>query len=305
MTKKYVLLLGIFVALYVLITFNTPPDPTSLQLLGISVLQLRLINLSFLIPVVAIWFLAFYGFSTVKDYALKITGNPDGRAFNKLASGLMVLGFTLPMSSIISASLNYLTRAYPDFIAASVITNRYISLILAALAITLIYQGSKGLVALVIKDSVRPNYLWCAIVAVIMGGVYAYLALTNMASSTPDPDTNLGIYYLPSWLIVTTIIIPHICIWYFGLKSAVLILFYKKRVQGILYARALSRLAAGIGIVVCSSMVSQLFTAVSTQFVKWGVQPLLAFAYVLVVITGIGYVLIALGAKKLKKIEEV
>src|SRR4029079_18930440 len=160
MPKKYAVLLGIFIAVYAALSFIIPPDPASQEKFGLSALQVRFISLTLLVPLAVIWYLAFCGFSKFTEYALKIVDNPDGRAFNMLANGLMVLALTLPISSITSAVLNYLSGMHPNFTAATVITNRYMALVLAAAAFVLIYQGSKGLSALITKKASRTP-LWC------------------------------------------------------------------------------------------------------------------------------------------------
>lgn len=305
MPKKYAFLLGVFIVAYMILTFGVPSDADWLERLGLSDLQFRLIRLTLALPLVMIWFLAFYGSATFKAYALKIIGSPDGRAFNVLANGLMVLALALPVSSITSATLRYLSRMHPEFTAAAVITNRYISLGLAIIAFVLIHRGAKSLVALTAKKSAGSTYVWSVIAALTIGGPYTYLIITNSANSIPDPSIALAIYYLPAWLVVATIVTPYVWVWYLGIKSAVFILFYKKHIQGLVYRQALGRLAAGIGIVVGGSIVVQLLTPLSSQLVNWGLGSLLTLVYLLVVIVAIGYVLIALGAKRLKKIEDV
>lgn len=305
MPKVYVFLLGIFIAFYVMLILITPPDPTVLERFGVDVLQIRLISLTLVALLAVIWYSAFYGFAKFKEYALKIKESPDGRAFCTLANGLGVLAFALPITSLVSTILDYYTRIHPELTAAIVITERYLALGLAAAAIVLIYRGSKDLVAITAKTPGRIGYLGGGIVVLIMGGLYAYIALSNTAASVPDPATGIAVYYLPPWLIVTTNIIPYTLVWLLGLSSVLHILFYKRNSQGLVYTRALSSFAAGLGLVVGGSIAVQIFTALGSGVDEWGAQLLLAFVYLLVIVMATGYVLIAIGAKKLKKIEEV
>lgn len=305
MPKKYAFLLGIFIAFYAVLIFVIPPDPAVLKRFGMDVLQLRLIRLTLVGFLAVIWYSAFYGFAKFKEYALKIKDSPDGRAFCTLANGLGVLAFALPISSLVSTALGYIARAHPDFTAATVVAERYLALGLAAAAIVLIYRGSKSLAALTTKKPKRAGYLWGSIAVLIMSGLYAYIVLTNTTSSVPDPANSKAVYYLPVWLIITTNIIPYACIWLLGLRSVTHILFYKRNSQGLVYARALGSFAIGLGFVIGGSIAVQIFTALGNSLDKWGLQLLLALVYLLVIIMAIGYVLIAIGAKRLKKIEEV
>lgn len=306
MHKKYAISLGIFIVLYAALIFILPPDQAILNKFHLTFMQLQVINLTLILLLAVIWYAAFYGFSTFKEYALKIIDHPDGRAFNTLADGLGVLAFALPLTSLISTELNYIARMYPEFTPATVITDRYIALVLAIVAITLIYRGSKNLAALASKKPRNTVYTWLSLGAVLtMGGVYAYVALSNTASSVPDPATGKAVYYLPVWIIIATNIIPYTCVWLLGLRSIALILFFKRNAQGLIYSRTLGRFALGLGLVVGASIVVQIFTALGNTPAEWGLQLLLVFIYILVIIIAIGYLLIALGAKKLRKIEEV
>lgn len=306
MTKKYVFSLGIFIVLYTALILIIPPDQAVLDKFNLTLIQLQFIDITIIMLLALIWYSAFYGFSKFKEYATKIIDNPDGRAFNTIANGLGVLAFALPITSLISIELSYLARLYPEFTPITVILDRYIAIILAMVAIIFIYRGSKKLAALTNKRPKNTLFTWGSLLFVLaMGTLYAYIALSNPANDIPDAMTMKSVYYLPGWLIITTYVIPHTCIWLLGLRSITFILFFKRNTQGLLYARALSCFAIGLGMVVGASIAVQIFTALGNTPADWGLQQLLAFVYLVVVIMAIGYVLIALGAKKLKRIEEV
>lgn len=306
MPKKYALILGIFIVLYTALILIIPPDQAVLDKFNLSILQIQLIDFTLILFLAVIWYSAFYGFSKFKEYALKIINSPDGRAFNTLANGLGVLAVALPITSLTSVELNYFARLYPEFTPATVIIDRYIILTLAIVAIVLIYRGAKNLAALTNKKLKNTLYIWASTAIVLaMGGLYAYVALSNTASSVPDPVTGRAVYYLPAWLIIATNIIPYVCIWLLGLKSIAFILFFKRNTAGLVYGRALGNFAVGLGLVVGASIVVQIFTALGNTPTNWGLQLLLAFVYLLVIVMAVGYLLIAIGAKKLKKIEEV
>ncbi|HVE80947.1 MAG TPA: hypothetical protein VNA68_02290 [Candidatus Dormibacteraeota bacterium] len=304
MTKKYMALLALLVIIYLGITFSIPPDPVSLAKYNLSVLQSRLLSLSIAVPVIGIWFAAFYGFSKFKSYAELIKSSPDGKAFVRLSSGIMVLAIGLPVSSILSSTLNYLGRQNHDLLPQVVITNNYISLLIAAVGFTLIAKGAADL-AKVTKKALPSRSLVAIVVFLLLAAAYIYATLTNPNRTVPVIASGRATYFLPDWLILTTIITPYLYVWYKGLQAAFDINFYRKNIQGILYKKMLGYLAAGLTAVVVSSIFLQFLGAVSVALQKLSLAPLLIIIYILLMVIAVGYVLIALGAKQLKKIEEV
>lgn len=305
-TKKYVPLLVIFIILYITPIFFVSPDPALLSRFNLSTLQLKLISLTLVVFLAIIWYSAFYGFAKFKEYAAKITHSPDGRTFNMLANGLGFLALALPVSALASAALDYIAQMYPAFSPTTVVIRRYIMLCLAAIAFIWIYRGSKSLVTLTSKKFKPSLYFWMGVIAVLaMGVLYAYVALANTVGNVPNPISYKAVYYLPPWLIITTYVIPYVFIWLLGVRSIALILFFNKNTQGLVYKKALRHLAVGLSLVVGGSIATQLFMALGNTTGSRGLQLLLIFVYLLLIFMAIGYILIAIGAKKLKKIEEV
>lgn len=296
----------IFLILYITPIFFTAPNPAILERYDLSALQLKFIMLTIVVFLAVIWYSAFYGFVRFKEYAVKIIDSSDGQAFNALANGLGLLAISFPVSALIAAGFGYISQINPALNPATVITERYIVLALAAIAFMWIYKGSKRLLSLTSKKFKPSFYFWLSILLVFtMGGLYAYVALTNTADSVTEPISRKAVYYLPPPLIITTYVIPYVCIWMLGLRSIAFILFFSKKSKGLVYRRALGYLAAGLSLVVSGSIATQLLTAIGNAASHWGLQLLLALVYLLVIAIAAGYLLIAVGAKKLKKIEEV
>lgn len=102
-----------------------------------------------------------------------------------------------------------------------------------------------------------------------------------------------------------TIIVPYLYAWFMGLMSCYEIIMYSQRIKGLLYKRALNRLAGGIGAVIGSSIFIQFINVVYAYKTNSSLGPLLILIYLLLVVEAIGYILIANGAKNLKRIEEI
>jgi hypothetical protein len=81
---------------------------------------------------------------------------------------------------------------------------------------------------------------------------------------------------------------------------------YSRRVEGSIYRRALSALSWGIWAVIAGSVFLQgLQSLGSARLFKLGLAKLIIIIFALLTIQLLGYALVALGAKRLNKIETV
>ena len=293
------------IAAYLLVIFIIPPDASVLTKYDLRPSQYVLIRLAVLTPLIAIWLIALYGFVTVYRYAGSIRKHKDGKAFVTLSSGLGVLAFGLPLQSLMSSLLNYASRTNPAATPATTIINNYLALAIVLIGFYIINKGAKALLTNTKTD--EPNSIhyqaWQFGLAVF-SAIFVYLTLTNPARSVPIEGAAKAVYYLPDWLIVLTIIIPYIAVWYLGMQSAYYIRHYRNKVPGMLYKQALGFLANGIGAVILASMLLRLLTNMTAFFKSAELKILLAVVYLLLVAISIGYILIAKGANKLRKMEE-
>jgi hypothetical protein len=297
-------LLVVLIMLYTGFTFGIAPDTVTLERYQLTPAGLRLLLLTITVPLIGIWYAAFYGFARFKAYASSIGSSPDGQAFRQLANGLMVLAVGLPLTSIIPALMKYIVAGNMRLIPAATIIEHYLDVAIGLIAFTLIGKGARMLLSLHRKNPAPPRKVAVVAGLVLFGGLFAYVALRNPAIQTPATDVE-AVYYLPDWLIIATIVIPYLYIWYNGLTAAYYVNLYKKHVKGSLYKQSLRFLAWGLGGVIISSMLLQYFTAFSNVLLRLDLAPLLAVIYLLLVAISAGYVLIAAGAKRLQKLEEV
>jgi hypothetical protein len=138
---------------------------------------------------------------------------------------------------------------------------------------------------------------------VTVGVLYCYLIFRQLGSisfgSTADP------YYLPLWLMVTTVTIPYLYAWFIGLLAAYEISAYSRHIRGLLYKQSLWLLAIGLVVVIGSSVTLQYINSVGPRAGYLLLNYHLLFLSCCRIIGSCGYALIALGAIRLKKIEEV
>ncbi|MET0779294.1 MAG: hypothetical protein ABWY71_00510 [Candidatus Saccharimonadales bacterium] len=287
--------------LYAAVVLLSPTDPAVLHKYDITAGAARLLNLTVVIPIIAIWITAFYGHATLKRYAASVSRSAEGASFNMLANGLLVLVMSLPLVASASAILNYIAQRNPGFLSEATIIRNYLNVVSAVLAFYLIGKGAEALAKLVKRKTLSlDNQKW-TIGFIIVSGLFSWLVMSHH----PAASGHESIYYLPDWLVILTVVIPYLYVWYRGTMAAYCIYFYQKNVKGQLYKRALSFCSAGIAMVIVTSVFIQLLTVFTARLNRLNLTPVLLIIYVLICTYAIGYALIAKGAKKLKTFEEV
>ena len=288
---------------YVLLVMLLPSDPETLSRYDMSQTQARLLNLTIVVPLLGIWYLALKGFIRLREYSKLIRGTNEGWAFTLLANGLMVLAFGLPINSIISAIFNYVSVNNQNFIPTATILKNYFALGIALLAFGLLARGAT---MLVISHKSNNRYkpvlpLFMAPFMVILTSIFTWLVLAMPINGS----SNYEVYHLPNWLIVFTLVIPYIAAWVSGLIALYFLYIYRSKVKGALYRQAFGQLANGIGLVTLVSVLIQFLTTLSGQLNRLNLTPILFILYILVILYAVGFWYIAHGSKKLQKFEEV
>jgi len=304
MDKKYYYLLLVLSVIYLGISLLTPVDSASLVKYNVSEFSLRLIGFTVYIPLILIWVAAFYGFVVFKHYSEIIKTSSDGKALSTVSKGLMVMSIGLPVSSVISSALTYGVRlSFLEQNTATIITN-YFSLSLALLGYFFVMKGSRMLIAKVQKNKSGLNYLLWGVFAIV-AILYIYLTFQNPNRSVSTISGGRATYALPDILILLTIVLPYVVAWFMGILAAFNILHYQQVAQGTIYRQALKYLSTGILFIVISSVFVQFLGVVGNSLQNLSLTSLLVVVYILLGIIALGYILIAFGAKKLTKIEEV
>lgn len=300
-SKLYIAGVMILAAFYLCLVFIPGPDASTLQHYHLSNSAYRGIILPIIIFLLAIWVASFYGALMASSYTHIIGRSKDGHAFRFISRGLLLLALTLPVSSCLTSVVNLVGRTRSTWLETLTIVNNYINIALMAAALLLIAIGAEKLGAL-IQNKIKPwpERLW-VFIFIVFSSTYGYL----LVSQPMHNGFVRRVYYLPHWLTLVTMAIPYLYVWYRGLWGAQIMYQYQKNVGGKLYKQALRHLAAGISIVILSSIVARTLTTTSTRLSGLSVGPVLIIIYAFLGLMAVGYILIASGAKKLKKIEEV
>lgn len=289
--------------IYVVLIFLLPTNHPLMRIHHLSAFEYRVLLLALNLPTIIAWLAAFIGSAKLRQYVHMIRKTPEGVYFDKLATGATWLAWSLPIPAIIVLFLNGLGNKWTAFYPASVIIGNYMRLIFPLIAFSVIGVASRGLINLA---QVKFGFTSSRIIAVLFlgaGVLYSLLTFRHFHSSSLTSTQNP--YFLPIWLMVLTVIVPSLYTWFVGLLAAYEIALFSRQTQGVLYRQALRLLVIGLVVVIASF--------IALQYIR-GVQPRVdhtTFDYHVLLsslfhlIGGGGFVLLAIGAERLKKIEEV
>jgi hypothetical protein len=299
MNKKASLYIFIsLVALYIAVAFTTPTDPQVLERYHLTQTGVRLLNLTVVGPLAAIWSAAFYGYAKIRNYAASLTGSAEENAFRLLSNGMFVSVMSLPVAAIIGAILSFVALRHSDLLPETTIARNYLNLGFALVTFYLIGGGAELLVHRVQKrHNTMERQAW-TIAFIVIASLFTWLVTSH------HPSGHDRTYYLPDWLTVLTIVVPYLYVWYRGFRAAACIYFYQRKVKGLLYKQALSFVSIGVAAVIATSVLIQFLTVFGERLQRLRLTPILMLVYLLVALYAVGYGLIAKGAKRLKTIED-
>ena len=94
-------------------------------------------------------------------------------------------------------------------------------------------------------------------------------------------------------------------VWFIGVLAAGDIYAYNHKIKGLVYKNGVGLLALGTAFIIFASILLQYLVTLSARLLQLKLTPILVIIYPLLIVISIGYILVALGAKKLQRIEEV
>jgi hypothetical protein len=284
---------------YVLLSIGLPPVAATLKAYHLSATGYRVLVLLIALPVVAMWFAAFYGYAQLEQYAQTIKKTPDGKAFASIGRGLRWLAWGLPITSLAGNVLGGVAHEYPHFGSMAIIVTHYTSLIISVIAFTIINTGTRGLTDATGKQPSLAATRGLMVSFIFLAITYCYVTIRTVQTQAANP------YQLPMWLILLTIVIPYLYAWLMGLLASYEISLYRRHIRGVFYKRALNLVAGGMGLTILSSIVLQYLTSSSPYLRRINLNWVLLIVFAVLMLYAAGFLLIAVGATKLKKIEEV
>lgn len=293
---------GFLILLYVILSIGLPPDQAVINRLNLSETHARVLTASIVLPLAVIYIIAYYGAFRLTQYAAAIKSTNEGNSYKQLAKGLMVHAFSLPLTAMVISLLTTWAADNSDMIPTLGIVRNYIRLAFALVAFTLIARGAEGLIKTLENRRSTDRFLVTIFATVAVSCLFTWLIISRPISG----DMSANVYFLPNWLVVTTLAIPYLFIWCRGMRAMYHLYKYRTNVKGKVYRSALGDVAKGIGAIILIAILTQLLLTISARLLnRLNVTPLLLILYALVALYAVGYILVARGANKLKRIEEV
>lgn len=287
----------VFLIVYALFTLLPVPTQRTLVQYDVSILGFRLIELTIIVILGVIWYIAFHGYAQLSEYTGLIRKETDGKQVDRLCKGVFLIAMWFPVSSVLSAILGYITLHDVGFASAASIIGNYASLAIPLVGFIFVSLGAHGLSGIVHK---QPTYRATNILVLLI--IYSGLLYYHLVMTTPDRSL---VYHLPVVLILTTLVAPYLYMWYLGLRASYEIYNYQRKIGGEVYKQAWRRLSFGLGWIIGTSVIFQYLTTLSTHLVGLSIYWILAIVYSLLLILAVGFLLISQGTKKLQRIEEV
>ncbi len=298
------LLYLVFIVIYLVQALLPAPDKAALHKYHISASSLHLLGLSVEIPYVIIWVIALVGYLRLKTYANLIQKDKDGEAFKGIARGLLWLSLWLPLNSILQNFFQEIYRRHPEATANLVRLDNYISIGILFIGFLFVYEGSYKLLPLVTRNRFQAS-LTVVFVSIVFATLYMLLTMHDPARAHPTSEVPVATYYESDWLITTTNTIPRLFSWFLGVQAVYNIVLYSQRVKGKLYRVALKNLAMGLSVVIAALIVLRSIQSLASALEDMKLSFLVGLVFLIVILIGVGYALVATGATRLQRLEEV
>lgn len=295
---------AILVVIYILLIFLLPGSQAVMREHRLTTAEYHILQFLIGLPLVAVWFMAFYGYAKLEEYARSIHKTPEAIGFRRLAAGCAWIAWSLPIHSITNLITRSISNAHPGFEAAAVITINYVDLLFPVVGFTLISMASRHLFERARISLSAASIRGITLLFVTGGVLYCYLIFRQFTGTGLATTNNP--YHLPLWLTVMTIIVPYLYAWFAGMLAVYELITYGRHVRGVLYRQAMHMLVIGLFAMIVGSIAFQYshsFQPANDGHLSLGSY--LLFSLVFQLITGVGFIMIALGAQRLKKIEEV
>ena len=289
---------SILAGLYLFLNIVLPPNSPTIDAYNLSNTEYRVLVLLVGIPLVVVWFASFYGYALLMRYTEVLKRQQEAAAFYSIAYGLRLLAWGLPIIAIISTILGGIVHANIELADTALIIVHYLPVVVSVASFWFISNGSRKLTEL---SRTRPSHMATRLLFgmfIIVGVLFSYVTITT-ASHDSNP------YHLPMWLILLTIIMPYLYAWFMGLYATYEIYLYSLKTKGVLYRRALSSLVTGIILTIITAVIFQYTQSDTLRLRRISFSWVFVGIYLLLTLYAAGFLLIARGAKRLKKFEEV
>lgn len=298
--KAYIVLFAILILTYLGLNLLIAPTKEVLQHYDLTLLHARVLTASFVIPIAIIYTIGAYGAIKMKQYSLLIKSSKEGKYFNRFSNGLLILVLAQAITSVSNSLVSIVALHKLAWLPTVTVLNNYMVLLLTGFSLAVIALAAKNLISLLPKKSSGWEQHIIMLIFVALSAAYSYLIVAQPIHTTLARRT----YFMPNWLVLITIAIPYLYVWYMGFWGAYQLFNFQKRVKGLIYKNSLVYVAGGLALVISSSIVIRILATISAQINRLKLTPILFIIYGFLLLIGVGFILITLGTRKLRRIEE-
>lgn len=301
--KKITALFAVLAAIYLIQGLLAPIKPGTLEKYHITSLQLHELVLTIAIPYIVIWVIALVGYLRLREYTESLGNGKDGDGFRLITKGVFWFTLWLPLATLITAIGEAAYRNHVGLTPVTIRLETYANSIILAPAFIYVYEGSKKLASMIKNRPANPS-LALTLAAITFAVLYTFMTLHDSARRIPPDSVTPASYYMSDWLIILTVVIPRLLLWYLGAQAVYNLLLYRRKVAGVIYKKALKLLASGLGSLVVTIIILRSLQSLNRPLSELNLVALLLVYYLLLLEMGVSYVFIAKGAKQLQGIEE-
>jgi hypothetical protein len=259
----------------------------------------NIIKVTFALPFLLCWLFALSGWLHFRAYIRKQSEGLEHKGFAMIARGLYVLLIGLIVPTVASTIYAYFNNSSTQG-AAWTIINNYINIAFPFAGFLLMFLGSIQLMKqLKLRAATWSKVLTVLVPVVLFSIFYVALIFTNPGRQTSPDPTIPATYFVSDTLIIITIILPVVITWGMGLLLALNLEQFSHH-TAISHKPALITLYNGVLVIVGAAILSQALSSLGgSRFSSLNLGFILLLVYLLLGVIGLGYALIARGAKKL------
>jgi hypothetical protein len=289
--------------LLIFLVLVLPASKIVMQEYSIDASQYHLLLLLAELPLLALWFTAFTAYFRLHRYSILLPTTQEGLNWIGISRGFTWLAWGLAVSPLLSLLMNTYSADHQSFHAPAIIISNYLGILFPLVAFTFTSRHARGLLERA-DTSLNVRVTRTSIVAsLIVGVMYCYLIFDHLSLHYPSNSVNT--YYLPSWLVAVTIVVPSLYTWFIGVWSAFDISQLARRSPGLLYRRSLQVLSGGLIVVIGSLVAVQYLRLVIPRTGHLSINATFLTTNILYLAAMIGFLVMSIAIKQLQKIEEV
>jgi hypothetical protein len=273
----------------------------------LSLTGLRIVQASFLLPILFMWLAMLFAAISFYRYARQIKGSKDSTGFRYISYALGVILVSSIVASLLSGLRGLLSESAADptsIRSTFVVLSNYISVIAALLIYGCLYKASRSLLQSInYHFDLSKHYLKVVLPILLLAALYLILIFKNPARQVSQDPIASPTFALPDALIFLTVAVPYIISWFMGILALTGIYLYQEKTKGVVYKLLLKQLVTGITVLIVLTITLQLITQFSLFWARSGLSAILGIIFLIYIALIIAYVLVAKGAQKLNKIE--